>query len=93
MSNKLFSDKFILTSKLKPLIVNGSIYYNDKEGAHNLLRLKKDVINEFIQLNNKEVSPAYRMEFYRNSNQLLKRIEELGQEGKLPVLLFFYTQF
>ena len=92
MAEKLFSDELILTPKLRPLIVNGSIYYNDKDGYYNLLRLKKQILNEFMELNNKNVSPAYRMEIYRSGEQLLRRIEKLENEKRLPILLFFYTE-
>jgi|SRR3989344_6667538 len=81
--------KSILTPRINPLVLDGSVYYNDKEHCNNIIRLKKNLLNEFNQLNNSN-SLAYRMELYRDTKQIMDRIIELGKEGKLPILLFFY---
>ncbi len=82
--------KSILTPRINPLILNGSVYYNDKERCNNIIRLKKDLIKEFSQLKDKNYALAYRMELYNNTKQIIDRILELSKEGKLPILFFFY---
>ncbi len=83
--------KSILTPKINPLILNGSVYYNDKEHCNNIIRIKRDLIKEFSQLTDKGNSLSYQMELYRNTKEIIERIYELGKEGKIPILLFFHT--
>ena len=81
----------ILTRNNKLIMIDGKVYYSDHDRWNSMIRLKKTLLHEFNQLSKKDNSVAYRMELYNNTNDMLNRITELGKEGRLPILLFFYN--
>jgi len=74
----------------KPIIVQGAIYYCEGTRSNNTLRIQKKIVQEFREL--KERKPAYyKMEFYRNYEQLKERIKKMQKETlSPPLLLSFY---
>jgi len=84
---------YAIQPKLKPLIVQGKLSYNENVRCNNILRLKKEIREEFFDLNGNHQLMSYRMEFYRTEAELQKRINEiiLAKTG-LPFLLFFYGE-
>ncbi|MBI2449630.1 hypothetical protein HYV49_05015 [Candidatus Pacearchaeota archaeon] len=83
----------------KPLLprkcvdINGKILYSEGDQAWNLIRLKKDVLNEFYQLKEKRLKFSYQMIYYRVYEDLEKAIKGLKKQNKaLPVLLWLYQE-
>lgn len=83
----------------KPLLsrncidINGKILYSEGDQAWNLIRLKKDVLNEFYQLKERRLKFSYQMIYYRVYEDLEKAIKELKKQNKaLPVLLWLYQE-
>jgi len=74
-----------------PIIVNGSLYYDESDRARTRIRLKKPIVNEFTQLKNFKAKLRYRMEYHRTISTLKKRMKKIenGEEG-IPFLLFLY---
>ncbi len=71
-----------------PVIVEGSVSYDEKSRVNCLMRIKKRLIKRFPELKEpKQVS--YRMELWNTFEELQDRIGELGKtKGGLPILLF-----
>jgi len=67
----------------------GRLTYNDNLHAWNLLRLKKEITDEFPQLKEKRSKFSYKMSFHRNHEELVKTIKELKDDQVMPVLLWF----
>ena len=83
----------ILKPKKKPLIVKGAVSYSEAVRARNIIRLKKEVVNEFLDLKDREKSITYKLEYHRNFTKLKKRIEEINKNGDgIPFLLFIYAE-
>jgi len=84
---------YTLTPKPKPLIVDGTISYSESSRARNVIRLKKQIINEFEDLKDRNKDINYKLEYYRNFDKLQARIDKLAnnQEG-IPFLLFIYSK-
>ena len=83
----------------KPLLprncidIDGKILYSEGDQAWNLIRLKKEVLNEFYQLKEKRLKFSYQMIYYRVYEDLEKAIKELKKQNKaLPVILWLYQE-
>ena len=58
-----------------------------------LLRLKRELINEFPQLKEKRSAFGYELMFCRTSEDLDKMIKELSKKGEaVPMLMFLYKE-
>ena len=84
---------YTLKPKIKPLIVNGKLYYDETCRAKSLIRLKKEIVNEFEDLKEPTKSIGYKLEYHRNHKKLQKRIDEITKkEEGVPFLLFIYEE-
>jgi len=74
--------------------INGKIIYSEGDQAWNLIRLKKEVLNEFYQLKEKRAKFSYHMVYYRNYEELEKAVKELKKKSEmvLPFLVFLYKE-
>ena len=63
--------------------------YNDSVRAWNILRLKKEFLQEFQQLKNRQEQFSYEMLVFYNYEELEKTIKELKNTGKVPPVLFW----
>jgi hypothetical protein len=72
--------------------VEGKLIYCERDQAWNLLRLKKEVLNEFYQLKEMRSKFSYHMVYYRTYEELEKAVKELKKKGELalPFLVFLY---
>lgn len=72
--------------------VEGKIIYSERDQAWNLIRLKKEVLNEFYQLKEKRNKFSYYMNYYRTYEELEKAIKALRKKDNicLPFLVFLY---
>ena len=84
---------FILQPKVKPLIVEGRLSYNENVRCNNILRLKREIREEFSDLQGKTNLIGYRMEFYRTTEELRKCIEDIVHNNQcLPFLLYLFKE-
>ena len=83
---------YTLKPKPKPLIVKGKVSYNENSRAKNVIRLKKEVVDEFSDLKDFKRDIGYKLEYHRNFRTLEKRIGELKNNGAMPFLLFLYEE-
>ena len=74
----------------RPIIVDGSVFYDDKSRTNNIIRLKKRIVEEFQDL--KEANDVfYRAELYKTYADFRQRVEELlMQKQGIPMLIFLY---
>ena len=77
---------------IRELEVDGRISYKESLQLWCIIRLKKQIINEFPQLKEKRSKFSYKMLYYRDIEQLEKRIKELkkNKETSLPMLMWLY---
>ena len=77
-------------SPKKLIDIQGKIAYAEGFQAWNLIRLKKEIIDEFPQLREKRSSFLYRVVFHRTHEELLKEIKKLRNYDVMPMLLLLY---
>ena len=69
--------------------IKGRLSYSEGIRAWNIIRFKKELINEFPQLKEKRSAFSYKMIFYQNVKELEKALRKIKQDGEaLPILLF-----
>ena len=89
----MWKNPYIIQPKIKPIIIEGRLSYNENVRCNNILRFKKEIRQEFEDLQGKNHLIYYRMEYYRKYEELLKRIKEIiNQELGLPFLLFLFKE-
>lgn len=89
----MLKNPYVIKPKIKPIIVHGKLSYNENVRCNNILRFKKEIRNEFDDLQGKNHLIAYRMEYYRNENELLNRINEIIKNKiGFPFLLFLFKE-
>ena len=81
-----------LKPKLRPdaIKVKGRLYYCVSDRSNTLIRLKRPIREEFSDLNGKDSLISYKMEYYKDSEEFRKRINELIKKGEIPFLLNLY---
>jgi len=83
----------ILQPTKTPLNIKGRISYRESEQAWNVIKLKKELINEFSVLREKRSSFSYQMLFYRTYDELEKAVRKMKREkSPLPILLFLQKE-
>lgn len=83
----------ILRPARESLDIKGRIAYTEGHQAWNLIRLKKEIINEFPQLKEKRSSFSYKLLFYHNYSQLEKAIRKMKRNNDaLPILLWMVRE-
>jgi hypothetical protein len=76
-------------SPRKIVKVNGILSYDEALQAWSILRLRKDLINEFNQLKEKRSKFSYELLFYRSYEEFEKAMKDLvKKEEVLPILMF-----
>ena len=70
----------------------GKIAYSESFQAWNIIRLKKELFNEFPQLKEKRSKFSYELIYHRSEKELEKAIKKLfkGNSDIVPMLLFLY---
>ena len=83
----------IIKPKVKPIIVHGKLSYNENVRCNNILRFKKEIREEFDDLQGKNHLIGYSMEYYRTGNELLNRVSQIKNDNSgLPFLLFLFKE-
>ena len=72
--------------------LEGNIAYAEGFQAWNLIRLKKEIIDEFPQLREKRSKFKYRIVFHRTYEELLKAVKRLKSDEVMPMLMFLYRE-
>ena len=82
---------------LKPvndaLVIQSRIWYNQNDGAWSIIRLKKNVINEFPILKEKRSNFFYKIIHHKTYDDLEKNIRKIKKnKDPVPILLFLYKE-
>ncbi|MBR9704652.1 hypothetical protein GOV12_04520 [Candidatus Pacearchaeota archaeon] len=74
--------------------VDGKIDYNEGLKAWSRIRLKKDLINEFPQLKERRSKFSFKIDVFRNQEELERAVKKLKNNKwePLPVLMWFYKE-
>jgi len=84
----------ILQPSKNILDVKGKIAYTMSSRSWNMIRLKKEMLDEFPQLRDKRLKASYRMVFYRNPVELFLAVEKImDNKEELPILLYFEQEW
>ena len=70
--------------------VEGKIIYSEGNQAWNIIKLKKEFLNEFHQLKEKRLKLfSYKMLYYRTYEEFEKVVKEIvKKKGVLPILMW-----
>ena len=75
-------------------IVNseGKVHYSESNQAWNILKLKKEMFEEFPQLKEKRASFSYRLVYHLDIKELEQSIKKMlkSVDGVVPLLLWLY---
>ena len=72
--------------------IEGKLAYAEGFQSWNILRLKKEIINEFPALKEKRSEFSYKLMFCRSYEDLLKLVKKLKGEEVMPLLLWMYRE-
>ena len=72
--------------------VDGKLAYAEGFQCWNILRLKKEIVDEFPQLKEKRSAFSYRLIFFRTHEELLNSIKKLKNEDVMPLILWMYKE-
>ena len=78
----------LLKPKIRPICVKGNLYYCESDRGNSIIRLKKEIRNEFIENSKKDIK--YQMEYYRTKEEFRLRVDKLMENDKLPFILFLF---
>jgi hypothetical protein len=85
-------------SEKKPLVprnfldVEGKIIYSEGDQAWNLIRLRKEILNEFHQLKEKSSKFSYKILYFRNFEEFQAEFKKIKKGEVLPMLVWFYRE-
>ena len=83
----------IISPSKEELIVKGKLAYSESFGAWNTIRLKKEILNEFRALKEKQNVFSYKLVFYQDGDQLEKAIRKLKRDKlPMPILMWFVKE-
>ena len=73
--------------------IAGKMFYSESNQCWNIIRLKKDILQRFPQLKEKQADFCYKMNMYSDFNELGQEIKALQKKGEtVPILLMFYKK-
>lgn len=78
-----------LTPRREPLVIDGHLSYNESNQSWNSIKIKKELLNEFPDLKQKQGVFKYKMILHKNPKEIEKFIKEIIINGAYPILLFF----
>lgn len=83
----------ILRPSRNEIRAKGKMYYQNEDHAWNLIRIRKEVLNEFKQLKERMSKFAYNMVFYSEWNEFEKSMRKARKEGlPTPLLIWFIKE-
>jgi hypothetical protein len=73
--------------------ISGKVHYSESNQAWNIIKLKKEFINEFYQLKKKRSKFSYEMVFGRTEEEMIEAIKKIiNEKNSMPVLMFLYEE-
>ena len=72
--------------------IEGKIAYAESFQSWNIIRLKKEIIDEFPQLKEKRSSFSYKLVFCRDFKELLNKVKNLKNDDVMPMLMWMYKE-
>lgn len=72
--------------------VEGKIAYAESFQAWNVIRLKKELVDEFPQLKEKRSSFSYKIVFCRDFKEITSHINKLKNDSVMPMLMWLYKE-
>jgi len=72
--------------------VEGKLAYAEGFQSWNILRLKKEIVNEFPALKEKRSEFSYKLMFFRTFEDFSNTIKELKNEEVMPMVLWLYKE-
>ncbi len=73
--------------------IQNKIWYTSSDCAWNVIRLKKEILDEFPQLKERKGKSFCKMIHHKGYIQLEKAIRKMKRTGEaIPILLFFYKE-
>lgn len=86
-------DMQILRPTQETLESKGKFSYSEGSQAWSIIKLKKEVLQEFSQLREKRSNFSYRLMLFRSYKIMKKAIKDIqDKEQPLPLLLCFYKE-
>ncbi len=73
--------------------IAGKIYYSESDRAWNVIRFKKELLDEFTDLCDRKSKFFYEMLLFYRFEQIERFIQKLKKEGKAPPMLFRFGKF
>ncbi|MBP7708308.1 hypothetical protein KA107_01370 [Candidatus Pacearchaeota archaeon] len=75
------------------VVIRGKLAYSESLRAWNTLRLKKEILNEFKALKDKQDNFSYKLVFYPDEKKLQKALRKIKRNNvPLPVLMWFVKE-
>jgi len=72
----------------------GKITYSESAQAWNIIKLKKELFEEFPELKEKRSAFSYSLKFFRNEEELEKAYQKFkkGKDKAMPMILVLYKE-
>ncbi|MBL7148267.1 MAG: hypothetical protein ISS82_05570 [Nanoarchaeota archaeon] len=80
----------LLKPKVRPICVKGRLYYCEGDRANSVIRLRKEIRQEFLDHSRKNI--AYQMEYYRTKEEFKNRMDKLMEDNILPFIMFLFEE-
>lgn len=72
--------------------IYGKVIYSEGDQAWNLIRLKKEILNEFHQLKEKSSKFSYKIKYFRIYEEFQEEVKKIKKGEVLPMLVWFYKE-
>ena len=82
----------ILRPSRNEINAKGKMYYQAEDHAWNLIRIRKEVLNEFKQLKERRSKFAYNMLFYSEWIEFEKAMRKFKRESLPPPVLIWFVK-
>lgn len=81
----------MLTPWTGNLVCEGKITYSERSRAWSVIRLHKDILNEFPTLKNRRAKLSFMIEHVRTVENLKAKVKEIERANSgIPLLLYLY---
>ena len=71
----------------------GSLFYSESDQAFSMIRFKKEILQKFPQLKDKQGSFCYKMKVYQSYGELKDALRLMEKtSGSIPLLLSLYKK-
>ncbi len=81
-------DEIFLSARTDPLTIKGKLSYSEWTQSWSIIRLKRDIIQEFPQLKQKRDTFGYTLVIPKSQEEMKEALSE-AKDKTIPILLFF----